>query len=353
MGIGGIVNGVRETWRSRTKAREELEVARQNLTKKEIAAMKLKGGRTWLGLGKKEQLRTAGHAHRRTTMIDASNYAERMDRLLQKINDPALAAEKRKLNEKHLYRLLQMAEEHMAEGLVNFGKGYSRLATSFEFINQLSHAQVELTQKGFFKEPVAKPELYTFGGKEKISIEQFMNKKTERLSKEEKKFITRGLLRGLAVGAVAGGVGAAFGGWLREQYGNEIQEWISATREKVGMGGGKTPGFDERTLAIIGDSPTPKPPKNLPVMERANEGPDALRKAMEEEDVIGLHNLFRESGIEIWIDGGWGIDALLEKQTRTHGDLDIAVNKKDVAKLRNLLTKYQEKPEISSEKNFV
>lgn len=35
-------------------------------------------------------------------------------------------------------------------------------------------------------------------------------------------------------------------------------------------------------------------------------------------------------GIEIWIDGGWGVDALLGEQTRPHSDLDIVVQKADL-----------------------
>lgn len=58
---------------------------------------------------------------------------------------------------------------------------------------------------------------------------------------------------------------------------------------------------------------------------------------MSAEDVINLYKLFQENGIEVWIDGGWGIDALLGKQTRSHKDLDIAINHKDKAKLRKLL----------------
>jgi lincosamide nucleotidyltransferase A/C/D/E len=39
-------------------------------------------------------------------------------------------------------------------------------------------------------------------------------------------------------------------------------------------------------------------------------------------------------GIEIWVDGGWGVDALLGEQTRPHKDLDIAIQQKDVPQLR-------------------
>lgn len=58
---------------------------------------------------------------------------------------------------------------------------------------------------------------------------------------------------------------------------------------------------------------------------------------MEVGDVISLYKLFQENGIEVWIDGGWGIDALLGMQTRPHSDLDIAINHKDKPKLNKLL----------------
>jgi len=53
--------------------------------------------------------------------------------------------------------------------------------------------------------------------------------------------------------------------------------------------------------------------------------------------VIQLLRLFDQHGIEVVVDGGWGVDALLGEQTRLHGDLDIALEHKDVPKLRALL----------------
>jgi lincosamide nucleotidyltransferase A/C/D/E len=53
--------------------------------------------------------------------------------------------------------------------------------------------------------------------------------------------------------------------------------------------------------------------------------------------VVQLIQLFEQHGIEVVIDGGWGVDALLGEQTRSHGDLDIALQHKDVPKLRALL----------------
>jgi lincosamide nucleotidyltransferase A/C/D/E len=60
--------------------------------------------------------------------------------------------------------------------------------------------------------------------------------------------------------------------------------------------------------------------------------------------------------VPIWIDGGWAADALLGEETRVHGDLDIAIEQKHVAQLRQLLTDrgYKEiKHEIARPHNFV
>ena len=45
-------------------------------------------------------------------------------------------------------------------------------------------------------------------------------------------------------------------------------------------------------------------------------------------------NLFDALGIQVWIDGGWGVDALLGEQTRAHQDLDIIISWED----SNILT---------------
>jgi lincosamide nucleotidyltransferase A/C/D/E len=58
---------------------------------------------------------------------------------------------------------------------------------------------------------------------------------------------------------------------------------------------------------------------------------------MSAEDAIELYNLFELHGITVWIDGGWGVDALLERQSRPHDDLDIVLRHSDVLKLRKLL----------------
>lgn len=53
--------------------------------------------------------------------------------------------------------------------------------------------------------------------------------------------------------------------------------------------------------------------------------------------VIELYKLFETYHIKIWLDGGWGVDALLGKETRSHEDLDIVVEESNLKKLIMLL----------------
>lgn len=73
-------------------------------------------------------------------------------------------------------------------------------------------------------------------------------------------------------------------------------------------------------------------------------------------DVIEMVQLLADHGIKVYVDGGWGVDALLGEQTRPHTDLDIAMQHQDVPKLRELLAAwgYREIPRNDSwECNFV
>jgi lincosamide nucleotidyltransferase A/C/D/E len=58
---------------------------------------------------------------------------------------------------------------------------------------------------------------------------------------------------------------------------------------------------------------------------------------MKAETVVELIKLFAAHEIDVAVDGGWGVDALLGEQTRKHEDLDIAIPHTDVPKLRELL----------------
>jgi len=58
---------------------------------------------------------------------------------------------------------------------------------------------------------------------------------------------------------------------------------------------------------------------------------------MSGDAVVQLIQLFYQNGMDVVVDGGWGVDALLGEQTRSHNDLDIALPHKDVPNLRQLL----------------
>jgi len=44
---------------------------------------------------------------------------------------------------------------------------------------------------------------------------------------------------------------------------------------------------------------------------------------MDADDVLDVLALLRRAGVQVWVGGGWGIDALLGAQTRDHRDLDL------------------------------
>lgn len=54
---------------------------------------------------------------------------------------------------------------------------------------------------------------------------------------------------------------------------------------------------------------------------------------MTADDVLEVLARLDAEGIEWWIDGGWGVDALLGEETRPHDDLDLVVRRDDVERL--------------------
>jgi lincosamide nucleotidyltransferase A/C/D/E len=61
------------------------------------------------------------------------------------------------------------------------------------------------------------------------------------------------------------------------------------------------------------------------------------RTDMSGDVAVYLLQLFAQHDITVVVDGGWGVDALLGKQTRPHNDLDIALAQTDTPQLRALL----------------
>ncbi len=54
---------------------------------------------------------------------------------------------------------------------------------------------------------------------------------------------------------------------------------------------------------------------------------------MTADAVLEFLSLMEVSAIDVCLDGGWGIDALLGEQTREHGDLDVILRVEDLPRL--------------------
>jgi len=66
-------------------------------------------------------------------------------------------------------------------------------------------------------------------------------------------------------------------------------------------------------------------------------GADLKKPEMSAEAAVEILRLLEQSGIEVWLDGGWAVDAALGEQTRPHKDLDILVRTSDLPRLMRLL----------------
>src|SRR4030095_116196 len=58
---------------------------------------------------------------------------------------------------------------------------------------------------------------------------------------------------------------------------------------------------------------------------------------MDADAVVEVLATLDNASLHVWLDGGWGVDALLGEQSREHADLDIIVNATDVLKLQEAL----------------
>lgn len=48
-----------------------------------------------------------------------------------------------------------------------------------------------------------------------------------------------------------------------------------------------------------------------------------------EKDACEIIKLAEDAGIKVFLDGGWGVDALLERETRIHNDIDLFVDEQN------------------------
>ena len=42
-------------------------------------------------------------------------------------------------------------------------------------------------------------------------------------------------------------------------------------------------------------------------------------------DVLKLLDALNANHLRVWLDGGWGVDALIGEETRQHGDVDLVI----------------------------
>jgi lincosamide nucleotidyltransferase A/C/D/E len=55
------------------------------------------------------------------------------------------------------------------------------------------------------------------------------------------------------------------------------------------------------------------------------------------KDVLELLDELDARAIFYWLDGGWGVDALLGEESRPHSDLDLVVSRRDLGAVRSVL----------------
>ena len=58
---------------------------------------------------------------------------------------------------------------------------------------------------------------------------------------------------------------------------------------------------------------------------------------MTEPDLCAFLDFAASLGVELWLDGGWAVDAWLGRQTRPHADVDIVIESKDLRTLVDAL----------------
>lgn len=58
---------------------------------------------------------------------------------------------------------------------------------------------------------------------------------------------------------------------------------------------------------------------------------------MSERDVLEVLDGLERAGVPFWLDGGWGVDTLVGRETRPHDDLDLVVRDEDVPRAQEAL----------------
>jgi lincosamide nucleotidyltransferase A/C/D/E len=78
-------------------------------------------------------------------------------------------------------------------------------------------------------------------------------------------------------------------------------------------------------------------PASLDVRHYARVGSDDVNESLSASDALELYRLLASRNVRSWVMGGWGVDALLGRQTRPHHDLDLLVSVDDLGRLQDML----------------
>ena len=59
---------------------------------------------------------------------------------------------------------------------------------------------------------------------------------------------------------------------------------------------------------------------------------------MKAPDVTEVLGVLEAAGVDVWVNGGWGVDALLLEQTRPHDDLDVFISAAHISVVQDALS---------------
>jgi lincosamide nucleotidyltransferase A/C/D/E len=62
-----------------------------------------------------------------------------------------------------------------------------------------------------------------------------------------------------------------------------------------------------------------------------------MRMTIKAADVVEILGWLSAASVDVWLDGGWGVDALVGEQTREHDDLDLIVRDTHEPRMREAL----------------
>lgn len=61
---------------------------------------------------------------------------------------------------------------------------------------------------------------------------------------------------------------------------------------------------------------------------------------MTADQVLEVLDWLETAGVQVWVDGGWGVDALLGEETRPHSDLDLALDRDELERAQRALEEH-------------